>query len=146
MDVKPNKIPFPFKKLNKELIDNIVKDIEEGSTHKYASQANNITESIFNIWRKQGEMDIAFENDSLCAYLVVSLAKIKQKEIKKCRKMIKDAKKGHKGAEWTLEHAYWREYGSNAPVRELAEEIEALRETLKKKDKYHGETNDETTE
>ena len=127
MDVKPYKIPYPFRKLNKKLIDQIVKDIKAGSTHKYASLANGITPRIFDVWRKQGEIDIEHESESLCAYLVLSLNKIKQEEIIWCRERIKKAEKGHKGAEWTLEHAYWREYGSNAAVMQLAAEIEQFK-------------------
>ena len=137
MDVKPYKIPHPYRKLNKNLVDAIVKDIEEGSTHRYASEANGITQRILNIWIKQGEVDVEHElKDSLCAYLVLSLAQIKQKEIKSCRKKISKNEKGHKGAEWTLEHAYWREYSPSAAVLEFAEEVEAL------KAKVYGESHD----
>lgn len=126
MEVKPYKIPHPFRKLNKDLIDNIVKDIEHGSTHKLASQVNGITPRIFDIWRKQGEVDIEHEVDSLCAYLVLSLSKIKQKEVIWCRKIIKESDKSHKGAEWTLEHAYWRDFSGYAPAIEMDERLTQL--------------------
>ena len=127
MDAKPYKIPHPFRKLKKELIDAIVKDIEQGSPHIYAAEANGITESIFNVWRKQGKIDIDHENyDSLPAYLVVSLARIKKKEIMECRQMIRANDKGHKGAEWTLEHAYWRHFGPNAAIIEFNKRLEEL--------------------
>lgn len=127
MEAKPYKIPHPFRKLNKKLIDTIVKDIAEGSTHKFASLANGITPRIFDVWKKQGEIDIEHEEQSLCAYLVLSLYKVKQKEIKECRSAIKESARGHVGAQWTLEHAYWREYGNNAAVMELAAEIEQFK-------------------
>lgn len=128
MDVRPYKIPRPFKKLSKDLIDRIVKDIEEGSPHNYASQANGITVRILDIWIAQGKIDLEFENEhSLPAYLVLSLSKVKQNEVKWCREVIKDSEKGHKGAEWTLEHAYWRHYGGNAPLLEIANEIEKFK-------------------
>lgn len=145
MEAKPYKIPHPFRKLNKKLIDTIVKDISEGSPHCYACEANGITEAIFSIWRKQGMIDIAHDNeDSLPAYLVKSLGIIKQKEIKWCRDVIKKNKKGHKGAEWTLEHAYWRVYSSNAPVIELNREIELLKS--KQGNDNHGNVIDDETE
>lgn len=124
MEAKPYKIPHPFRKLSKELVDIIVQDLKEGSTQKLASESNGITNRIFDIWRKQGEIDLEHKNDSLCAYLVLSLAKIRQQEVKWCRSVIKKHKKGHKGAEWTLEHAYWRSFGNKAEVIELAEEIQ----------------------
>ncbi len=130
MQAKPYKIPHPFRKLNKKLVDDIVKDINAGSTHKLASQSNGITHRIFDIWHQQGRIDIEHEVDSLCAYLVLSLSKVKQKEIVWCRDQIKNSDKGHKGAEWTLEHAHWRDYGSAAPTLELAQELEDLKNSL----------------
>jgi hypothetical protein len=134
MEAKPYKIPHPFRKLTKKLIDTIVNDIKEGSTHCYATETNGITEAIFSIWRAQGKIDIEFDLETLPAYLVKSLAKIKQEEIKWCREQIKKNKKGHKGAEWTLEHAYWRHYGTSAAAKELAEEVDEIRNSL-----LHGE-------
>ncbi len=126
MDVKPYKVPHPFRKLNKDLIDAIVKDIGEGSTHRYASESNGITKRIFEIWRKQGEVDIEHEQDSLPAYLVRSLSKVKQKEIKMCRKSIVNNEKGHHGAQWTLEHAYWQEFSPSAPIKDFNEKLDDM--------------------
>jgi hypothetical protein len=131
MEAKPYKIPHPFRKLSKELINTIVKDIAKGSTHKYASLSNGITPRIFDIWRKQGEVDIEHEIlDSLPAYLVLSLSKIKQLEVINCRIAIRENEKGHKGAEWTLEHAYWRDFSTNSNVLELASDMDALKADL----------------
>jgi hypothetical protein len=143
MDIKPYKIPSPFKKLSKDLIHKLVKDIEDGSTHIYAAQSNGITVRIFDIWVAQGKIDLEFDNeDSLPAYLVLSLSKIKQNEIKWCREVIKSSDKGHKGAEWTLEHAYWRHYGSSAPLLEISEEIEKFKDQyLKEGVKENGNIN-----
>jgi hypothetical protein len=131
MEAKPYKIPHPFRKLNKKLIDILVADIAEGSTQRLAAESNGITNSIFYIWIAQGKVDIDHQEDSLCAYLVDSLAKVKKNEVKRCRQAIESSDKGHKGAEWTLEHAYWREFGKDANVKEIAEEIEKLRAEVK---------------
>jgi hypothetical protein len=131
VEAKPYKIPHPFRRLNKELIDRIVQDIAEGSTHRLAAESNGITTRILEIWRKQGEIDQEHgKYDSLPAYLVRSMGEVKKKEVKWCRNMIKKSKKGHKGAEWTLEHAYQRDYSSNAPLRDFAEEIDELKTNL----------------
>ncbi len=135
MEVKPYKIPHPFKKLSKERIDSIVKDINEGSTHKFAAQCNGITVRIFDMWMLQGECDLEYENeDSLCAYLVLSLSKVKQNEVKWCRSTIKESEKGHKGAEWTLEHAYWKDFSNHAPVINFNEVLEAIERTRMEKE------------
>jgi hypothetical protein len=104
--------------------------LSKGSTRKLASEANGITPRIFDIWQNQGRIDVEHEQDSLCAYLVLSLAVIRQKHVQKCQQKIEKSPKGHKGCEWILEHAYWREFGPSAPTLELAAEIEQLRNQL----------------
>lgn len=128
VEAKPYKIPHPFRKLNKELIDILVKDIAEGSTQRLAAESNGITEAIFYIWQQQGKIDIQHEVDSLCGYLVKSLGRVKKEEVKWARQTIKETERGHKGAEWTLEHAYWRDFSAGAPNLEMAEEIRELQE------------------
>ncbi len=145
MEAKPYKIPHPFRKLTKELVDTLVKDISEGCTHRLAAESNGITARIAEIWRKQGEIDEEHGNDTLCSYLVRSLAEVKKKEVKWCRKAIKSSDKGHKGAEWTLEHAYQRDYSSNAPLRDFAEEIDELKTNLAQGIRYD-KVNDCTTQ
>ncbi len=131
MEAKPYKIPHPYRKLTKKLIDALVKDIYNGCTHVLAAESNGITESIFYVWRAQGKIDIEHQEDSLCAYLVESLAKVKKREVIVCRQLIVESEKGHKGAEWTLEHAYWRDFGKDANIKELADDIAHLRDSMK---------------
>jgi len=131
MDVKPNKRGYLFKKLNKPLIDSIVKDIAEGSTQKLAAESHLISERIFYNWIKQGECDLYEDKESLCTYLVQSLANVKKKEVKWCREKAKNAEKGHKGAEWTLEHAYQKDFSANVAIQELAQEVEELKLLIK---------------
>lgn len=130
MEVKPYKIPHPFRKLSKDLIDKIVGNIAQGSTHRYSAESNGITETIFNIWRRQGICDLEHEVDSLCSYLVVSLAKTKQSEVIQCRTTIKSDERSHKGAEWTLEHAYQKDFSTSQSIREIQEDVEHLKEAL----------------
>jgi hypothetical protein len=132
MEAKPNKKFNPYKKLCPELIDKVLKEISEGSTHKYACEVNGITERILSMWRAQGVVDLEYENeDSLPAKLIMGLAKIKNKEVKYCRNLIKNNEKGHKGAEWTLERAYWKYFGAKAETLEMAEEIQKLKDGLR---------------
>lgn len=126
MEAKPYKIPHPFRKLNLKMIDIIVQDIREGSTQKLTAEANGITESIFYVWLQQGKYDIQNGIESLCATLVESLARVKQEEVKGARQAIRESDKGHKGAEWTLEHAYWRSFGSNAAMKEFDYRLKEL--------------------
>lgn len=128
MEPKPYKIPHPYRKLSKELIDILVQDIAEGSTQRLAAESNGISEAIFYIWLQQGRVDINVQEDSLCAYMVGSLAKVKKAEVKSCRADIRASEKGHKGAEWTLEHAYWRDFSTNAANVDFNERLEKLEE------------------
>jgi hypothetical protein len=139
MIAKPWKIPHPYRKLKKELIDVICHDISEGAAVKHACLANGITHRIFDMWAEQGDCDLEHGlEDTLPAYLVLSLNRIKMNEVKMCRRAILNSDKGHKGAEWTLEHAYWRHYGSSAPVLEMADEIAKLKAEMR------GNAQDET--
>ncbi len=130
MEVKPYKIPHPFRKLNKNLIDTLVDEIFQGSTYRLACECNGISLRIFQVWYQQGLCDIEHDKeDSLCAYLVHSLARVRQKEVIKCREDILSDPKSHKGAEWTLERVYWRDFSSSASVIEFAEVLEKMHES-----------------
>ena len=132
MEIKANKRPQSFPKVNQDMLDAILKDIKEGSTKKHASEANGISSRHFHYLIAQGIVDLEFgHNDTMFANLVRSLRKIEQEEIKWCRNASRDHEDGHKGAQWTLEHAYWRYFGKDANAKELAEEIERLREEMK---------------
>jgi hypothetical protein len=135
MEAKPNKKdyrPRQFPVVTQEKIDAVLKDISEGSTKKHASEANGISCRHFHYLIAQGIVDIEWDKPhTMCANLVRSLRKIEQNEIKWCRNATREHEDGHKGAQWTLEHAYWRYFGKDANAKELAEEIERLREEMK---------------
>jgi hypothetical protein len=138
--VKPNKRPKAFTKVSQKVIDNILKDISEGSTRKHASEANGITSRHFHYLVAQGLVDLEWgKTDSMFARMVRSLRAIEQEEIKWCRNAAKNSEDGHRGAQWTLEHAYWRYFGKDANAKELAEEIDRLREEMRQGVKKHGQ-------
>lgn len=127
-EAKANKRQCTQKKFCKEIIDAIVKDIAEGSHHKFACEANGVTEKMFYVWLEQGRLDIQEEIDSLNVYLVQSLSKVKMHDVKELQGMIRREEKGHRGAEWTLEHAYWRQYGQSAANIEMEERLNRMEE------------------
>lgn len=128
MDIKPDKRRYPSLKVTKQVIDSILSEIEKGGTRRHSSEANGITDRHFQYLLQQGKCDMEHANYStIYAYLVLSLRKIELIEIQHCRKSIKELKKGHKGAQWTLEHVYWRDFGPNTETKELSEEMEQLR-------------------
>jgi hypothetical protein len=115
--------PQPVK-INQERIDAILKDIEEGSTRFHAAEANGIAYTTFYYWVKQGQFDLRNGISTIYGDLVKALRKIEQDEIKYCRKNIVNTNDGHKGAQWTLERVYWKQFSSHAPITELAEDFE----------------------
>lgn len=145
MDIKPNKRYQACVKASEPTINAILKDIKEGSTHRYAAEANGITANTFCIWQQQGRCDLDHGNtETIHAKLVKGLAHIKQDEIKKCREMVRDSKLGHKGAQWTLEKVYWQDYGSSAAEMQLNERLTELENQLAQGGANHGETNDKS--
>lgn len=129
MEIKPNKIQFIIKKATQETIEAIIQSIREGGTRRHSAEANGISERHFYYLIQQGRCDIEHGfHDSLPAHLVQSLRKIELKEIKECRKQIRAEKKGHKGAEWTLEHVYWKDFSGAAPVIEFNKRLQRMEE------------------
>ena len=110
-----------------ERIACILRDIRGGAPKKYAAEANLVSESHFYNAIKQGITDINHgEIDTRWARMVESLRKIELEEIMSCRRDIRDSDKGHRGAEWTLEHAYWREFCGDAKILQLAKQVDEL--------------------
>lgn len=127
MIIKPNKIPYNFKYPNvtQEKIDRVLADIKRGAPNKYAAEANQMSESHFYQLVRQGICDINHGLfDTMQAKMVSSLRKIELEEVVSCQKDIRKHKKGHKGAEWILEHAFWRTFSKDGNLKELAEEME----------------------
>ena len=147
MEAKPNKRPQSYPKVNQEKLDKILAAIKKGGTRKHSAEANGISQSHFHNLIAQGIIDIEYGlNDTMHARLVVSLRNIELAEIQECRTKIRKGKGSHRGAEWTLEHAYWRSFGKDANAKELAEELDRLREDIKNQGANHGEANRSQTQ
>jgi hypothetical protein len=129
MEIKPGKDPYTPRKVNQERIDQILYWIKQGSPIKYAAESNGITKTHFYNLVKQGLCDMDHDiHDSIHARLVNSLRSIERDDVISCLYDIRHNDKGHKGAEWILEHKYWREFGGNAQIKELSDDIEKLKQ------------------
>lgn len=125
MEIKPNKLKKPVRTVTQKTIDAILKDIKRGSPNKHAALANGISEEHFYNMVRQGICDVHYGDlDTMHARMVQSLQKIEMEEIIGCKQDIRISDKGHKGAEWILEHSYWRHFCGDAKLMELAEEFE----------------------
>lgn len=138
--IKKDKVLHPFRTVNKKVIDGIVQEIKEGATNRHAALVNGISpRHLYNLIA-QGILDIECEKyETLPAHLVLSLSKIESIEIKECKKDIRASEKGHKGAEWILEHAFWRHFGKDAVAKEVSEQLELLRDEIKNGSKQNAE-------
>lgn len=118
---------IPPRHLDDFRMASILSDIRRGAPKKYAAEANGITESQFYNAVKQGITDISYgELETRWARMVVSLRNIEKEEIMSCKSDIRASEKGHKGAEWTLEHVYWREFCGDAKILQLAKQVDEL--------------------
>lgn len=126
MDIKPFKRAYKNKKINKQMLDAILHDIRSYSTNKHAAQANGMGEVTFYEIVLQGALDLDYGEDSMEAYFTQSLSRIKQDEIKMHRRAIIVSDKGHRGAEWSLEHAYQREFSPNFLALDAHKRLEEL--------------------
>ena len=133
MQIKPEKRKNKYWKVTDDVIDKILARIKNGSTRKHAAEANFVSERHFYSILAQGTVDIEVGIfDSQASRLAQSLREIEANEIEWCRNSTKSSEKGHRGAEWTLEHAYWKYFGNDAPAKELAKEIQEIKELMKK--------------
>lgn len=147
MEIKANKQKHPLRKLNQEKLKLILADVRAGSPYKYAAESNFISERHLYYMMQQGIVDIECgEIKTIYAQLVQGLRDIEKAEIVECRKNIKGRAKGHRGAEWTLEHVYWKTYGTDAKLMELAKEIELEKGNSKDEEKTIEENAERTNE
>lgn len=129
MEIKPDKQVRSPRKVTQEMLDKVLACIKRGAPIKYAAEANQITKGHFYNLINQGLCDLDHGiTDSIHARLVDSLRHIEMEDVIRCQEDIRESDKGHKGAEWTLEHKYWREYGMNAQIKELSDDIDKLKQ------------------
>lgn len=128
MEIKAGKQYVP-RTVSKEKLKKILNFIKLGSPVKYAAESNQLTKQQFYNIINQGLCDIENDNlDTLPVFLVDSLRTIERDDVIRCLSDIRENDKGHKGAEWILEHKYWREFGANAQIKELSDDIDKLKQ------------------
>jgi len=111
-------------------IEKILKSIARGIPNKIAIEAAGMCEAQFYNLVTQGMCDISANKKSVQADMVERLRNIEQESIGLSLDKIKDAEKGHRGAEWFLERRYWKFFGMNVSVVELADDMEKLKREM----------------
>ena|SRR2546428_4540082 len=135
MDVKADKRPYQLKKLSDHLIDCLAKNINDGAPYKLAARANGVSERSLYYWLSQGILDLEHDKKTIHTKLVQRLANVEMNEIIELRDKIRGELRGHLGAQWTLERAFYKYFGINAIALELSEKLDNIELTnLEKKD------------
>ena len=108
-----------------ERVAKILDKIKRGCTMQHACESEGISHVTAYYWTCQGELELRHGiEDTFEAKFVKALREIQAAEIMECRQLIRENEKGHTGAQWTLERAYWKQFSNNAPAMELAEDME----------------------
>ena len=139
MDFKLNKREGNYpSKFTPERVCAILSEIDQGIPYRIAAEANGVHRNTFQSWVYQGLFDIEHGVESDYVELVVSLRGSESKRIKSCLADIRSADKSHKGAEWTLERCFWKDFSSNVSNIELMEKVNNIEKILGKKSNLTG--------
>ena len=110
-------------KLNKELIQNIGAEIEDGLPFIYVADLFGITRMSWTNWFKQGESDFEAEYESLEAEFFYTVRKSYAKFVKKQGKFIRSGQEGWAGAAWWLERTNRVEFGKDNDESGITEPV-----------------------
>lgn len=123
--------------VNKENIDRILKDIDDGCTKKHAAESNSISEMHFYNMVNQGRLDAEMGiDDTLDYYMWKRLREIEKRQIIRYKNMCLSNKSGHQGAEFILKHAYWRSFGQTEGMREMQQELDFIKAKVAKQPEH----------
>lgn len=116
----------------------ILQDLRDEVPYKYAAESNGVAMSTFQYWIDTGLKDIKEgRGNSNYAQFLLAVRKIEKERIKKHQRNIASEERSHKGSEWILERAFWKQFGKASEI-DLNERLEKL-ENLKANE-HVGET------
>lgn len=104
-------------KLNEELIQRFAEELREGLSVQTTCDLLMVTQPSYNNWLRQGEEDIAHEQDTIFASFFLEIKKAKAEFEKKASKRIINGDPGWQGTSWWLErtnHNYMPKQEINA--------------------------------
>lgn len=115
-------------KFTPERVKAILADIADHIPYKIAAESNGIADSTFYDWIYTGVGHFRDDIESDYTRMVESLRTIEKKKVKELVETVKKSGKGHKGAEWTLEHVFWKYFSSNAAIKEFDARLTKMEE------------------
>jgi len=116
----------------------ILQDLRDEVPYLHAAESNGVGYKTFLNWLDNGKKDIEQgKNDSYYAQFLQAVRKIEKDRIKRHTRNIGSDERSHKGSEWILERAFWKQFGKASEI-DLNERVEKL-ENLKANE-HVGET------
>lgn len=114
-------------KFDQPTTEAILQDLRDEVPYQYAAESNGVTYHGLLRWINKGISDIEEGNESShYAQFIKAIRQIEKDRIKRHVKNINSDQKGHKGSEWILERAFWRQFSSKAVEIDLNERISKL--------------------
>src|SRR5678810_370342 len=104
----------------------ILQDLRDEVPYLHAAESNGVSYWCLNNWIDKGIRDIHNgESESKYAKFATAVRTIEKNRIKHHINNIKNDNRSHKGSEWILERAFWKQFGKTAEI-ELNERVEKL--------------------
>lgn len=104
----------------------ILQDLRDEIPYKFACESNGVSYRAFQMWINAGEKDVDEGRlDTKYALFLRAVRQIEKERIKRHTRNIGSDERSHKGSEWLLERAFWRQFGKTAEI-ELNERVEKL--------------------
>ena len=129
----------------------ILKDLRDEVPYMYAAESNGVAYSTFKLWIENGKKEIIDgKPQAKYAQFLTAIRKIEKERIKGHVSNIRSGEKGHRGSEWILERAFWKQFGkaSEIDLNERVEKLENKRnvnENIEAKDEQRQEVCEEAT-
>lgn len=120
----------------------ILQDLRDEVPYMHAAESNGIGYKTFLNWLENGKKDIdSGKNDSYYAQFLQAVRQIEKERIKRHTRNIASDERSHKGSEWILERAFWKQFGKTAEI-ELNERVEKLEQKKEESDVGETKTNE----
>jgi hypothetical protein len=104
----------------------ILQDLRDEVPYKYAAESNGVAMSTLQLWLDNGMKDIKEgKTESHYAQFLLAVRKIEKERIKRHQRNIASEERSHKGSEWILERAFWKQFGKASEI-DLNERVEKL--------------------
>ena len=113
-------------KFDQPTTEAILQDLRDEVPYQYAAESNGVAFRTFTKWVEYGIRDLEEGKESNFAQFVLAVRQIEKERIKRHVKNIRSEQKSHRGSEWILERAFWKQFSSKAVEIDLNERISKL--------------------